>query len=208
MKPSVIYLVSRPAIRPERSRWTDGLEAEGFGPILVEATSRAVAMLRADDESETVGVLTEIEAGEADLQAVEELRAAACRAEFPLIGLAVEPTPPALALRLASAGLTSLLSIGAPLPFGLAPIRCYAALAGLKRLEAAGAESRLLAVQTRKLLHELSQPLSALQGRLQLMHAKLDAAEPLRGRVGELADLALETSKLLRELQELHRRYC
>jgi hypothetical protein len=63
-----------------------------------------------------------------------------------------------------------------------------------------------LARATRPLLHNLCQPLSALQGRLQLLHAKCPADDPLKPTYESLVGLALEVSKILRQIQDLHRR--
>ena len=64
-----------------------------------------------------------------------------------------------------------------------------------------------LADQTREGLHNLSQPLSAIQGRLQLLAAKAGPDDPNDEIYRELVKMVMEVSKHLMHLQQVQRNF-
>jgi len=64
-----------------------------------------------------------------------------------------------------------------------------------------------LANETRKKVHDLSQPLAALQGRLQILQSKTPAEDPQKEKIDLMVKLTFEIGRHLRELQEFHRQY-
>lgn len=64
-----------------------------------------------------------------------------------------------------------------------------------------------LATETRKKIHDLSQPLAALQGRLQILQSKISKEDAQKDKIDLMVKLSFEISGHLRELQEFHRQY-
>jgi signal transduction histidine kinase len=77
----------------------------------------------------------------------------------------------------------------------------------LNHFEQSRMDVNQLAQQTRKKLHDLSQPLSAVQGRLQLLAAKADGAAPNAECLQELVRLTFDVTNHLMEIQRIHRVY-
>jgi nitrogen-specific signal transduction histidine kinase len=89
----------------------------------------------------------------------------------------------------------------------LEPLLTRRTLLELQTLSSDGATARNLAGETRRLLHDLSQPLSALQGRAQMLDMKCSPDDPNRKSIQDLAEQSRRAVKLLAELQELQRKY-
>lgn len=86
-------------------------------------------------------------------------------------------------------------------------IEMLAQLHALAAFEQARMDVSVLASQTRQKLHDLSQPLSAIQGRLQLMAAKADRDDPNSQCLHELVRLTFSVSHQVMEIQRIHRSY-
>jgi signal transduction histidine kinase len=108
---------------------------------------------------------------------------------------------------LIAAGLDGAMNAEDPDRFLLWSIETLAHLSELSRFEQSRVDVKELALQTRQKLHDLSQPLSAIQGRLQLMAAKADPGDANTPALHEMVRLILEVSKQVMELQRLHRTY-
>lgn len=108
---------------------------------------------------------------------------------------------------LAEAGISGIYLRGMPERFLLHYFEASHALQQLQSYAATGMDVRKLAAETRQRIHDLSQPLAALQGRLQILHSKTPAEDPLKERVDLMVKLVMEVSAHLRELQELQRKY-
>jgi signal transduction histidine kinase len=137
---------------------------------------------------------------------IERLAAEARERGVALIGLTANPPEPDEAERWTQAGMLASITPRTPRDLVFNLLGACAAVDRLRRFQAEGADSSGLARATRPLLHNLCQPLSALQGRLQLLHAKCPADDPLKPTYESLVGLALEVSKILRQIQDLHRR--
>jgi signal transduction histidine kinase len=88
------------------------------------------------------------------------------------------------------------------------PLEMLQLLGELSRFEQTRADVSQLANETRHKLHDLSQPLSAIQGRLQLMAAQANRSnDPNAQCLQDLVRLIFEVSRQLMEIQRLHRVY-
>lgn len=125
----------------------------------------------------------------------------------PIIGV-TESRPDAETLdRMAQAGLADVIASEDPEAFILWKLDLLLQLSGLRHFEQSRMEIGELSRQTRIHLHDLSQPLSAIQGRLQLMAAKCPAGEPNAQMYQELVRLAFDVTGHLMEIQQLHRQF-
>ena len=86
-------------------------------------------------------------------------------------------------------------------------LETLAALRELARFEQSRADIGELAGRSREIMHDLSQPLSAIQGRLQLLALRCPKDDPNGEGIRELVRLCMQVSQWLMELQQLHRRY-
>lgn len=122
-----------------------------------------------------------------------------------LVGLAAAPLTANQRQALAESGLSLLLTRDDPIQFLLWHIDMLRRLCELSQFEKTRMDVGSLASQTRKRLHDISQPLSALQGRLQLMASKCDQQDPNAAYLNEMVKLIFEVSRQLMEIQQMHR---
>jgi signal transduction histidine kinase len=108
---------------------------------------------------------------------------------------------------LVAAGVDDLISRRDPERFLLWRLDLLLALSGLRHFEQTRLEIGELARSTREQLHDMSQPLSALQGRLQLLASKSGPEDPNAKYFQEMVGLILNVSKHVAEIQQLHRQY-
>jgi signal transduction histidine kinase len=138
---------------------------------------------------------------------VRQLRESAETAATPIIALlgGIEDIEGLDAL--AEAGVSGVHVRGMPEAFLLGALKAGRRLAEMEGIRAAKGDIRALADETRQAIHDLSQPLAALQGRLQVIGAKTPQGDPIREPVELMVKLVLEVSAKLRELQELQRKH-
>lgn len=122
-----------------------------------------------------------------------------------LVGLTDAPLSVAERARLADVGLSDLLHHDDPAAFLVSRLEQMLLLRELQQFQRTRMDVGILAQKTRESLHDLSQPLSALQGRLQLMAVKLPADDPQAKVMQELVRLIFEVSQHVIEIQQLHR---
>lgn len=152
-------------------------------------------------------VIMDIEAPEAAAQEVRAAREATEGPLPPIVGLmASRPCPEAMA-QLAEAGVADLVTADDPEAFILWRLELLRRLGELARFEQSRMDVAELARKTRTILHDLSQPLSAVQGRLQLMAAKCPASDPNAQVYNELVRLAFDVTHQLMQIQQLHRQF-
>jgi signal transduction histidine kinase len=124
-----------------------------------------------------------------------------------LIGLLRFEPDPERRQALVHAPFDALIHESDPARFLEWPIETLQRLHELSHFEQSRMDVGQLADQTRKKLHDLSQPLSAVQGRLQLMAAKVNGAAPTAECLQELVRLIFDVSNHLMEIQRMHRTY-
>lgn len=125
----------------------------------------------------------------------------------PLVGImAARPGAEDLT-RLAEVGIVDLVTAEDPEPFILWRLELLHQLHELERFEKSRMDVGELARRTRIILHDMSQPLSAVQGRLQLIAAKCPAGDPNHQTYHDLVRLAFDVTHQLMEIQQLHRQF-
>lgn len=125
----------------------------------------------------------------------------------PMIGLHRDPLEESDRIKVAAAGLDDLFAHSDPERFILWKLDTLINLLELRQFQQTRLDVASLAVQTREQLHDLSQPLSAIQGRLQLLAAKCPSDDPNAECLKDLVRLIFEVSKQVTEIHHLHRRF-
>ncbi len=185
--------------------WEPSLEQAGFLVLRAKSLNQAKFYLKGYP---VVGVLMEVADAQNGTQGqIRELLACESKNRFALIGLTSESLSPESQSTLAEAGLNSLFDPVAPGEFLIYQLRLNQTLLQLKALEESGMEIQTLCKETRKLLHDLSQPLAALQGRLQILELQSKPDDPLRETYHAMVGLSGQITDHLRQLHELHRKF-
>lgn len=152
-------------------------------------------------------IVLEIESPETMAPEIQAALAAVEGPRPPIMGLvATRPCPQTMA-RLAEAGVADLVAEDDPEAFILWRLDLLRRLSELARFEQSKMDVSELARRTRVILHDLSQPLSAVQGRLQLMAAKCPSSDPNAAVYNELVRLAFDVTHQLMQIQQLHRQF-
>lgn len=108
---------------------------------------------------------------------------------------------------LAENGIDGLVSIRDPECFVIDTIELLKRLAELSEFEQTRMDVGQLATKTREQLHELTQPLSAIQGRLQLLAAMCPPTDPNSKNLNELVQLSFKVSNFLSQMQQFNRKF-
>lgn len=155
-----------------------------------------------------LAVIIDLE-GEADAisREIAEIVAAENGKGMPILGLHARPFSQDEQARFGAAGLSVLLDTNFPSQFLAFQLESLRAARGCGSGGAAASGAQNLADEGRQLLHDVSQPLAALQGRLQILDSKIAEDDPLKKSVHDMAGLAVMVSDRLRELHDLHRRH-
>jgi hypothetical protein len=128
-------------------------------------------------------------------------------AKPPILGLTANRPAPEEMANLAQAGLVDIITADDPEPFFLWRLDLLRQLDDLRQYEKSRMDVGELAKQTRIHLHDMSQPLSAVQGRLQLMAAKCPPGDPNAKMYEDLVRLAFDITHQVMEIQQLHRQF-
>lgn len=205
MNRHILYVSPRPHETDPPSAWHQNLIDENFAFLHVNNARQAKTYI---ENYSLVGILIEVdESPEESVETVRELTRLPGASGVPFIGIIRESLAPGEKERLAEAGLCGLVADDTPPSFLHRQFKNSQELQHLRTLQEDGVDIRELAKQTRNLMHDLSQPLAALQGRLQLMQSKAEGEKELQEALGRLVSLSMDVSKHLYELQELQRKY-
>ena len=193
---------AKPAILP----WQNDLSSRG---IVVLRAGRTEDIIHIMNSYELVMALLDISShGDELIEGVKAVNALVVPAHrCPMIGLHHEPLADDDRLRLATAGLDDLIAQSDPERFILWKLETLINLIELRQFQQTRLDVASLAGQTREQLHDLSQPLSAIQGRLQLLAAKCPADDPNAECLKDLVRLIFEVSKQVTEIHHLHRQF-
>lgn len=183
-----------------------------------DLTSRGIVLLRAGNLREAVCccrayhlmmIFLELdEMGESSVhESVETLVNASTGHRPPVVGVTRGSLPEEEVRALATAGMVDIMLQGDPDHFILWRLEILTALDDLRRFEQARMDVSELANKTRLHLHELSQPLSAVQGRLQLLAARCPTGDPNEKTYQDLVRLIFEVTHQVMEIQQLHRQF-
>lgn len=188
----------------EKAEWQKAVEDEGFVLLRTSDREQAIAYARS---YEAIGYLIETDgAGDTGASIASELSNGAATSP-PIIGIVNGATGAQELAKLAETGFRGYITSETPAAFLLHWLKSARSLVELKSLEQTGADVKSLANETRKLIHDLSQPLAVLQGRLQLMASKTTDDDPQKEKLKTMLTMITESTRYLRELQELHRKY-
>jgi signal transduction histidine kinase len=78
-------------------------------------------------------------------------------------------------------------------------------MSGAAGMSAAG-DVAGMRTETRNILHDISQPLAAIQGRLEVLRAKAPPGDPNAATYAKLAELSSQAIELFNKLRELYRK--
>lgn len=154
-----------------------------------------------------LAVLVDLESvDDALLDELAELRRVPPETPAPAM-LAIVPSalPAGQRTALAEAGLCCLLQHEDPPQFLTHHLELLQRLADLKRFEDGQSSVTALAKRTRETLHDLSQPLSAVQGRLQLLAVKCPKEDPNRQYLDDLVRQVFEITNYVIKIQQIQR---
>lgn len=184
------------------------LDLTGRNIVLIHA-SRVEDAIHYLNNSPMILTLLEV-AGveEATLDSVRRIISASRNGSSPpILALGAKPLTNTERRRLAQAGVHQCACRTDPPDFLGSYLHLLTQLWELRKFEQARMNVGALAERTRVHLHDLSQPLAALQGRLQLLAAKCDEGDPNSTHYQELVQLTFQVSEQIMEIHELHRQY-
>ncbi|HOE96690.1 MAG TPA: hypothetical protein PLS90_01185 [Candidatus Sumerlaeota bacterium] len=142
------------------------------------------------------------------VDAVRDLAAAIPEGKrLALIGLSDQPLAAADRAELCAAGLCDFLAAEDPPAIVLWRLEILSLLADLDQFAKARMDVGELAKKTRERLHDMSQPLTAVQGRLQLLAAKATPEDPNAEYYREMVRLMAAATRQIAEMQQLHRAF-
>lgn len=179
------------------------LQEHGFMVSRFDNTDRALAHLRSHP---LAGVLIDVVSKEA-ISFARKARDSDRLAGAPLIGLSPRGAPADEQEKFAEAGFACVLSDDAPNTFLLNQFQTAQKLQNLHQLEETGMSIQTMASEARHLLHELSQPLATIQGRLQLLAMQATDNEVFKKHCDDLVGVTMAANTRLAELQQLIRKY-
>lgn len=185
-------------------------------PWLESLSGRGIAVYRAGRLAEAVAycktyplVMAVIRVHQVDQPTIEAVSAIAegipTERSFPLVGLHEGELTTPERDQLAQAGLSGLASAADPERFITWQIDTLAALADLRRFEQARTDVGELAHRTRERMHDLNQPIAAIQGRLQLMAARAPDGDANARTFRDLLEQVDRITRIVDEIQQLHR---
>lgn len=204
-RPHIMHLIAQGGDR--KLPWEFPSASGRVSMLKARNSGEAAAMLRAYP---AVMVIADLTAWDADArQAIEQARAQidAAPAHPALIALLRFQPDAAQRAELIAAGADGLIHESDPERLILWQVEMLIHLSDLSRFEQSRMDVNELSRQTRIKLHDLSQPLSAVQGRLQLMAAKMKDDNPDAKAIRDLVRLIFEVTNQLMEIQRIHRAY-
>lgn len=205
MKASIIYLTRSLAEPDSPAPWEVALRSAGFDIVRSKSVDQAIFFTKSYSPA---GVLIdlhkELDAHVADLQA---LAASEHLESLPLIGIDEQGLAPDALAALAEAGLAGCHQPQSPPAFLTATLEISGLAQSLKVYKDTGMNAEELALKTRKHLHDFSQPLAALSGRLQIALSKCDDDDPMKPKLAQMVQLIMDSTKYLQAIQQLQREY-
>lgn len=195
------------ALEPRLLPWQNNLFSRGIVVLPVRTLADAIRTCKVYN---ALMILLQIPQLEPVIDEISQSLAAWDAAEGfrpPVVGLMPSRPGPEDLARLAQAGVADLIDGNDPESFILWRLDLLHRLNELKRFEQGRMDVAELSRQTRIYLHDLSQPLSAVQGRLQLIATKCPPDDPNAAMFHELVRLAFEITHQLMQIQQLHRQF-
>lgn len=210
MTPFVLHIARRseddPAMAWERALTNSGIEIQR-----VPGAAPAAALLRSH---EPLAILICMKDGEVQtLRTLRDLRAS-CPKLPPVLGICAGLPDPAVQVELVGCGMELFIHVGSPPEILLAQLALHRRARGRNGAADTGPGSNgpaevidaELATRSRKLLHDLSQPLAAIQGRLEILGIKAPEDDPMKPVYARLVGMCVQAGEAVQSLREIHRR--
>ena len=124
---------------------------------------------------------------------------------IPVLGIHRGGLTKEVRVRLRTVGINTLLHEEDPGECASWMLQTLIALQELRRFEQSKMDVSQLAAATREKLHDISQPLSAIQGRLQLMAAKEPNGSPYHEHYRDMLQQMTRITTLMVEIQQINR---
>ncbi|MBI3735878.1 hypothetical protein HY256_05125 [Candidatus Sumerlaeota bacterium] len=183
--------------------WEIALAKQGFQLLRAADITRAGFYLKSYP---LVALLLDLDSDvPAFAERIQKLKSLPAKNDFALIGLASGQASEADSRMYAEAGLGFVFDPQAAPEFLVYILKLKQMVEETRAAAASGITVQSLAAETRKKLHDLSQPLAALQGKLQVLGLKAAEDDPLRKPLNDMAQLAMQVTDHLRQLHDLHR---
>ena len=201
----VIYVNGSHSEATEEPAWQRALGESDFSLLRTTTPEQAISYIK---NYPITGVLIDLDGEpEWNTEAIGKITGLEETSRMPLLGVTERALGADEQAALSEAGYRGLVSPATAPSFLIFQLESFHTLNDLKRFEETGMTAKTLANETRKQIHDLSQPLSALQGRLQLLSAKCPDDDPLKERYGSLVEMVIEVTRHTREIQQLSRKY-
>lgn len=188
--------------------WQRRLREQGFE--VLRTTDREQLALYARSHS-AVGIILDASmnrnSSDELVGLVTRLRGEPTTADLPIIAMFAGIEAFGHVSVLAEAGISGFYLRGMPETLLLQYLHSGLALQNMKSLDESGMTVQKLANETRQKIHDLSQPLAALQGRLQILQSKTAPDDPQKVKIDLMVKLTFEIGTHLRDLQEFHRQF-
>ncbi len=188
--------------------WQRRLGEHGYEVLRTTDAEQLLLFARAQS---SVGIILEASMTQNSLEdlsgLIHRLRGEPSTAAVPIVAMFAGIEAFRQIAELADAGITGFYLRGMPETMLLHYLNSGETVKALNNLGQADMSVQKLATETRKKIHDLSQPLAALQGRLQILQSKTDQDDPQKDKIDLMVKLIFEISGHLRELQEFHRQY-
>lgn len=205
MNRHLVHMTRPETETPEPSPWEEALAESDFELLRTQSVDQALSYARFYP---LVGLLIDVEENGDEVKVcLDALGALEPAIQFPVIGVVGESSSREAWAAAADSGLDAIITENIPPEFLIHHLKVCQSLQELKHFEQTRNDAKSLAGETRKLLHEMSQPLSALQGKLQIRLAKCGDEDPEKAIYEPLVELTLETSRVLRKIHELQQEY-
>jgi len=174
--------------------------------VLRSTTAKQTQFLMKDNPG-AIGVVIDIEQlAERSANDIRELRLDENPDGPPLIGLSAVQLSAQDQKILAWAGLNVLMLPGMPDEFLIYQLMVQEQLRESRMSHKFGEQRKGLAMEIRHQIHEISQPLTALQGRLDVQEVRTPDGDPMKSLYTELVDLVVQVTDKFVELQNFIRR--
>lgn len=211
MTPFVLHISESGETEPSPP-WRDAVVAAGIEIQRVPGAAPAVALLR--NHTPLAVLLCMKEGAARSLEVLRELRASNLPLP-PVIGICTGLPDSEAQTRLVAEGMGLFLHAFSPPAILVGQLALHRSVGRRNGSAAAGdgeaaggggPVDREVSIRARKLIHDLSQPLAAIQGRLEILGIKASADDPMKPVYTRLVGMCAQAAETVQSLREIHRR--
>lgn len=206
MKHHILYLIPDPNADNLPQAWRAELDSGEFDFLPVHSPKQAVLYAA---NYPVAGLLVDLDAcGDRAGEWVASVREDERTNGLAIYGVSGKTPSSEEFEALVGLGFSNVFSRESPARFLAHQLETSRDLQKLRKFEQTGLDVNDLSGQTRKLLHDMSQPLSALQGQLQILQMRCGDKESAEyQKLSGLVELCMEVSRMLYATQELQRKF-